>query len=130
MLEVAGYPEKNGSLSYVGKKTGVPLSTLRDWYAQKDNAAFTEVRNNKKTQLTERIEDLIDKTLIHAAGVMSGSEFKDAVTSAAILIDKLLLLKGEPTENTNQHVVIEYVEDIVAEATRVADECYPAGEAL
>lgn len=130
MLEASGYPSKNGALSFVGKKTGVPLSTLRDWYINRDNAVFTNIRNNKKSDLIERLDELIDKTIEHAFTVMSGAEFKDAVTGAAILIDKRQLLKGESTSNVNQHVIIEYAEDIVTEAATVADERYQASEAI
>lgn len=131
MLEVAGYPNSPGALSRTAKETGVPPTTLRDWFTGAHGAPPANVRQHKKSELTIRIEGLIDLALEHAEKVMSGAEFKDTVTSAAILIDKLLLLQGESTQNTNvnQRILVEYAddEDIVTQAATVAERRYQGG---
>ena len=131
MLEVAGYPNSSGALSRTAKETGVPPTTLRDWFTGTHGAPPANVRQHKKSELTARIEGLIDLALEHAEKVMSGAEFKDTVTSAAILIDKLLLLQGESTQNTNvnQRILVEYAddEDIVTQAAAVAAQRYSGG---
>lgn len=134
MLEAAGYPKSPGALARTEKESGVPATTLRDWFTGAHGAPPANVRQHKKSELTVRIEELIDKSLEHAENVLSGAEFKDTVTSAAILIDKLLLLKGETTQNTsvNQRIIVEYADDtdIVTEAATVAERRYQDGEAF
>ena len=134
MLEVAGYPNSPGALSRTARESGVPATTLRDWFTGTHGAPPTNVRQHKKSELTSRIEGLIDLSLEHAEKVLSGAEFKDTVTSAAILIDKLLLLQGESTQNANinQRIIVEYSDnaDIVAEAVDVAERRYQDGQEI
>lgn len=81
-----------GNESEAARRTGIPTNTLRDWNLGRNrNEHVTELREEKKADLADSLEklafDLIDKvkTSEKAGGVDLG-----------IVIDKMLLLRGEP----------------------------------
>jgi len=81
----------DGNLSKASKQLGIPLTTLKEWNDGRIPDGVTETRNEKKADLADSLEqlafDLIDKvkTSEKAGGVDLG-----------IVIDKMLLLRGEP----------------------------------
>jgi transposase-like protein len=116
LLEGQGYPERHGALAAVSRDLHVPVSTLRGWWNRTRNPEPAQVRNLKKQDLKEII-----RAEIHAA-LGEGLEYtrdeatyKERVTSAAILIDKLQLLEGEPTARIAHEdwrtAAIEFIRD-------------------
>ena len=130
MLEVAGYPNRKGALAQTERETGIHESTLRTWYNGTHGAPPANIYAKKKDDLRDKLQSAANKLVDHLIEISDMGDTRETATALGIVIDKLQLISGEPTENTNQHVVIEYVEDIVTEAATVADERYQAIEAI
>jgi hypothetical protein len=97
-LESEGYPEKKGALTAVSKKLDVPMSTLHSWFMAKHNPPPTKVRSIKKAEIIDIIRDEIYAALEQAPNQRDLADYRELITSAAILIDKLQLLENKPTE--------------------------------
>lgn len=107
MLQAEGYPDNPLALgkvhNYLAKKAPYPTkTTLSNWFRGLHNAPPSNVLDIKKDNMTEALYGLLGKLVSHAnkdetIGDMSGQA---AVTSIGILIDKLQLLEGNPTEIT------------------------------
>lgn len=100
MLEAAGYPDKKGALQQVAGHLKIPATTLHGWYNATRNPPPTELRNEKRLELREVIREEIYGALEAAPGARAEAAYKDLITGAAILLDKLQLLEGKPTEIT------------------------------
>jgi hypothetical protein len=104
MLEAQGYPNHKGALTSVAKYAKVPINTLRGWYIAKHSPPPTELRNQKRQDIADRLEGIVHALLDHVdrqfvIAEMSGQQ---AMTSAAIGIDKMRLLRDQSTENRKQ----------------------------
>jgi hypothetical protein len=100
MLEAQGYPDKKGALSSVSAHLNVPLSTLRGWYSTQHNPPPTEIRDEKKGDLVALIKTELEAAFSELPNARSGAGYKDIGTVIGILVDKLQLLEGNPTERT------------------------------
>lgn len=99
MLEAAGYPHQKGALAAVAKKVKAPPRTISRWFNKEQNPPPDRLVREKKGELVPRIEDLAHK-LLDAIGVDVDENGVDAVrgaTAFGIMVDKLQILKGEPT---------------------------------
>jgi transposase-like protein len=97
---VAALTANRGNLSKTARICGVPRKTLAGWAAQKANelpSGVAKLRHQKKNDLAQLFETLAERMLSVAnrkAQEMSG---KDAVIAAAVAVDKMLLLRKQPT---------------------------------
>ena len=98
MLEAAGYPNKDGALATTAKHLGVPHNTLRNWFHGVHNPPPSDVRQEKRQDLAEMLRNEIDGALGAMKGTRDGASYRDLGTVAGILIDKLQLITGKPTE--------------------------------
>ncbi len=132
MLEAAGYPQRKGALTQVANNLRIPATTLRRWHLGLSNPPPAETVKRKKIDLQQAIKDEIAAALVEMGSARADASYRDLGTVTGILIDKLQLLNGEPTANTNQRIVIEYVddEDIVAQAAAVAERSYSDSAAV
>jgi len=107
MLEAQGYPDKDGALTAVANHLKVPLSTLRGWFTATRNPPPAEVRNEKKGDLVA----LIESEIYHALGEMGkkriDAEYRELATAFGIMVDKLQLLTGEPTQRNDTRFIFE-----------------------
>ena len=110
MLEAAGYPDRKGAMSQVVRELGVPESTLRSWAKNEHGAPPAKVRDRKKGELIESLNEVATKLIEHLGDIADTGDVRETATAAGIVIDKLQLLRGDSTANTNQHIVIEYAE--------------------
>ena len=110
MLEAAGYPDRKGAMTQVVKALGVPESTLRSWAKNEHGAPPAKVRDRKKGELIESLNEVATKLIEHLGDIADTGDVRETATAAGIVIDKLQLLRGDSTANTNQHIVIEYAE--------------------
>ena len=108
MLEAAGYPDRKGAMSQVVRELGVPESTLRSWAKNEHGAPPAKVRDRKKGELIESLNEVATKLIAHLGDIADTGDVRETATAAGIVIDKLQLLRGDSTANTNQHIVIEY----------------------
>ena len=111
MLEVSGYPDKPGSMAKVVRELGVPESTLRDWAKNQHGAPPANVRANKKGELIGLLKDAATDLVKHLIEIASTGDVRETATALGIIIDKLQILSGEPTENINQRILVEYFDD-------------------
>jgi hypothetical protein len=132
MLEAAGYPDRKGALSHVSKHLGVPIPTLTRWVTGAQNPAPNDLVTKNRIELSDLLDTELVAAFEAAKGVRSEASYRDLMTGIGILVDKRQLLRGEPTQTTNQRIVVEYADDtdIVAQASTVAERYYQDGEAV
>lgn len=129
MLEAAGYPQTKGALTRVADNLKIPATTLRRWHLGLSNPPPAETVKKKRIDLRKAIRDEIDAALNEMGMARQDASYRDLVTGVGILFDKLQLLNGDSTANTNQRIVIEYYDDadIVTQAADVAERRYQDG---
>lgn len=105
MLQAQGYtgnPETNkpGALQSVAEYSKVPERTLRRWFNGENNPPPDNIVRHKKGDLSNELEDIVWLMTgkLKDDDVLSDMSGKDMATSVAILIDKIRLLRGLPTE--------------------------------
>lgn len=96
-LEAAGYPGKEGALAQVSKHLGVPHNTLRGWYHAEHNPPPSQLRQQKKGDLLDWIEEELAGIFSDMPGKRELASYRDIGTVAGILMDKKQLLTGNPT---------------------------------
>ncbi len=129
LVEAAGYPNRPGAILSVAQRIKIPESTLRTWVQRTHGAPPAELCDKKKEDLTELLKKAAHALVGHLIEIADMGDVRETATAVGIVIDKLQLLTGEPTANTNQRIIIDYVEDIVTQAATVAEDRYLAIEA-
>jgi hypothetical protein len=129
MLEAAGYPVRIGAMSQVVRELGVPESTLRSWAKQEHGAPPAKVRDRKRGELVQTLNEVAFKLLDHLGNIADTGDVKETATAFGIVVDKLQILNGEPTQTINQRILVEYAddEDIITQAAAVAERRYQDG---
>lgn len=97
MLEAAGYPDKKGALEQTAKHLAVPNTTLHGWFNATRNPPPTELRTEKRGEIADIIRAEIYAAFSAAPDARPEASYRDLITGAAILVDKLQLLEGKPT---------------------------------
>ena len=108
MLEAAGYPDKRGALEYTAKHLGVPARTLSRWFNGENNAPPDELVSKNRADLKTLIENEIYGILETMPKLRGDAEYRELGTVFGIMLDKLQLLKGEPTD---RHEIIDKLSD-------------------
>ena len=98
-LATAGGLETPGAVERAAKALQIPQSTLRDW-AKGQAAPPAEIRAEKRIDLAEAIRRELDGALGTMPGKRGEASYRDLAVTVGILVDKLQLLQGEPTERT------------------------------
>ena len=126
MLEAAGYPNRPGAMAQVVRELGVPESTLRSWAKNQHGAPPAKVRAEKRIELVQSLKEVAFALVTHLGNIADTGDVRETATALGIVVDKLQILSGEPTANTNQRIIIEYAddEDIVTQAAAVAERHY------
>jgi len=78
---------------------GVPRSTLQEWAAGRVAETVPKIRQEKKRDLCQRFEELV-----HSMVDRMIEKTEVAALDVAIMVDKYLLLKGQPTSITQNNV--------------------------
>lgn len=107
MLEAAGWPNHKGAISRTAKHLGMPEATLRMWANGKHNPVPVDVYEEKKLDMQAMLRREIYEGLKAMGGRRDEATYKDLATAVAIMIDKLQLLSGAPTENAQTTIKIE-----------------------
>jgi hypothetical protein len=100
MLQGAGYPNNVFKLQTVADELKIPVRTLRRWYMKESGAPIPEFVQAQKEDLADIFENVARKMLAYAGedDVIEAMSGNAAVTSAAISVDKMRLLRNLPTE--------------------------------
>src|SRR5262245_55450593 len=88
-----------GNVAEASRRSGVPRITLHDWARGRTSAAAASVvRQDKKEELADVFERLARKLTGVADRESDTLNAKDATIAAGVAVDKMLLLRGEPTQ--------------------------------
>jgi len=88
-----GYP--NWTMAH--KKTKISITTLKRWWNEQDSDSTIDIRQVKKEEFIDKAWAEILAGLQAMANKRDSANYKEVATSVGILIDKVQLLKGEPT---------------------------------
>lgn len=100
MLQGAGYPDKKGALQEVVNYSGIQPNVLRRWWKGTQNPPPNKLVTQKKGNLADALEDIAWRIVRHIKDpdVITEMTGQQGATSIGILIDKIRLLREEPTE--------------------------------
>jgi transposase-like protein len=116
MVEAAGYPDTLGAIDRVSKEQKIPQRTLYRWVTQgvhssdpEAAASMAETMEETRQELVELIENTVRKALksMAEADVRDGATYRDFAWAAAVLIDKLQVLNGQPSQHIQQAITFE-----------------------
>lgn len=96
-LEAAGYPEQKGALIRVANHLKVPESTLRSWHSGEHSPPPAELCAEKKEELHIELEKVAYILAGAIPGKIAEANLQQVATSLGITIDKMQLLRGQPT---------------------------------
>ena len=132
MVQAEGYPAKKGAVKRVADHLGIEERTLRRWVTGASNPPPDNVVHVKRLDLRKAITDELRGIFDELGKAREDASYRDLATAAGIFFDKLQLLNGNPTANTNQRVIIEYYDDTNSTAAPVtlASTGDPGSEAL
>lgn len=88
-----------GNVSEASRQTGLPRATITDWAAgRKINDDVTETRHEIRQDLSVRLEEIAHGFIDRLVQITPTAEnIQPLMTGLGIAIDKMQLLKGEPT---------------------------------
>ena len=113
MLEAAGYPERRGALTQVARHLGMHRETLRRWHTAQRNPPPREVVTEKAGDLAALLRQEAEAIFGEMDDARQDAQYRDLAVALGIVIDKLQLLEGKPTERR------EYIDER-ARAERIA----------
>jgi transposase-like protein len=101
---LAALDANGGNLSRTARQTGVPRITLRQWAQGRVAPGVSVLRQVKKADLAQRMEDLAHALLDDLArpNRLASASVQQAATALGIAVDKMRLLRNEPTSITGQ----------------------------
>lgn len=109
MLEAAGYPQRIGALTEVSRKLNVPLPTLTRWYTRQQSPPPNELVISTRVNMADELEAIVWKMMHHVKrdDVIDEMGGRETSQSIGVLIDKMRLLRGLPTE------IVAVIPDVV-----------------
>lgn len=89
-----------GNVSKTARETKIPPSTITEWRDGRIHEDVTEIREVKRSELSDLFEAIAYKYLTRASDdtAIKSTTGKDAIIAAATATDKMRLLRGLPTE--------------------------------
>jgi hypothetical protein len=112
----AGYPDTVGAINRASKELKMPQRTLYRWVTEgvhssdpEAAASMAEIREETRKELVELIDNSIRQALANMsnADVQDGATYRDFAWAAAVLIDKLQVLNGQPSQHIQQAITFE-----------------------
>jgi transposase-like protein len=102
MLQADGYPQDEFAVGRVAKHLKVPPSTLRGWANGTRAKISREMRDIKKDQIIALLKTEIVDAIQEMVRARPDADYRTLATALGIMIDKMQLLSGEPTEHIQQ----------------------------
>ena len=97
--EVIALVQANGgNVLQTARETGIPHQTIRLWLDKPER--FSSLEKQKQEDLAKKLENQAHLYLDLAAGKAAEAPFNHLMTGAGIAIDKMQLLRGQPTNIT------------------------------
>ena len=105
-MEVLNYPNNEHAPYKIAKQKNAPHArTLRRWWRVKGEPHIDKLVEHKKRDFIEELKNLLGLHIDAAKEAVKGSEDIRAIdTGIGIIVDKLQLLQGEPTERKELNV--------------------------
>lgn len=94
---LAALDANGGNVAATARTLQIPRSTLQEWANGRVNSEVTELRQEKKRDLAERLEDIAHELVDALPDKIGRANLQQTATTLGIVIDKMQLLKGEPT---------------------------------
>lgn len=85
----------NGNVLQTSRDTGIPHNTIREWLTNADK--YSDIRKQKSVTLAQKLENQANYYLELAEDKAAEAPFNHLMTGAGIAIDKMQLLRGQPT---------------------------------
>lgn len=98
MLQAAGYPERRGALMEVANHLGVSHSLIRRWHQHSQNPPPSKMVQIKKDDIILLLKKQLVAAIRELPNALPDAPYFDIARSIGIIVDKLQLLEGEPTE--------------------------------
>lgn len=106
-----------GNVQRSAKALGIPNSTLDEWVkGRNQNAEVSDLRNDKKVDISTLIDAAVRDMVSASEGKLSTANFQQLWTGVGIAVDKMQILKGEPssiTKDVTKHSNEERVDRIL-----------------
>jgi len=114
-VAAAGYPENKYKLVEVAGEYGVPVRTVQRWWNGETGAPPASKVADSKKDMAGALEVIAWRIITHLDNpdIISKLPAKDAATVLGILIDKMRLLRGLPTE------IVALMPDVVTALDRL-----------
>jgi transposase-like protein len=112
----------DGNVQEAARRLGMPWTTLDNWAKGRVNAGVSKVREHKNAELASRFEEIVLRALELLPEKLENAPVNQLITAAAIAVDKMLLLRGQPTEvseiRMTETEATERIGALIAEARR------------
>jgi len=100
---LAALDANGGNVKRTARDTGISPSTLASW-RDRQTLEGTDIRAQKQNDLRAQLELVAYELAMAIPGKVDEAQLQQVTTSLAIVIDKLQLLSGQPTEiNRHEH---------------------------
>lgn len=99
---LAALAANGGNLARTSAALGIPEATLRQWATGKRHPEAVQMSDQKKAPLADAIEGIARQIADSLPGKLPDADLKDASIAFGVLIDKMRLLRGEPTSIDEQ----------------------------
>jgi len=97
-LESEGYPDNPGALMRVAQRLNIPHPTLSRWAREVQNPPPSEMVREKRGELIDLLRAEAYAILGDMTVTREDADYRTLGTVLGIVIDKLQLLDGKPTE--------------------------------
>jgi transposase-like protein len=122
---LAALAANGGNLRRTARDLGIPRGTLEAWAKGTAHPEAAENSAPKKEALAEILEGIVYNALGVLPGKLASANARQLMTIAAVAVDKMLLLRGLPTQ-INQHE-LSHLGDAELECELAATERALAG---
>lgn len=91
-----------GNVEGTARQLGIPERTLEHWAKGQRHPEARQMANKKKKPLADCLEALARKLVQAMPDKAKDASLQQIAVSLGIAVDKMLLLRGEPTVNVSQ----------------------------
>lgn len=104
-LALATLDAYGGSLRKTSEQLKIPVATLDDWNKGRSvTPKIEQIRTENRRELSEKLDDIAHQLADAIPGKIDSASLLQASTSLAIAVDKMQLLKGQPTAINQNNV--------------------------
>jgi hypothetical protein len=116
---LAALAANKGNVKLTARTLGIPRMTLAHWANGDCSPEVTKLGHLKKGELASTLEALAHKHVDACPDKIADANLQATATSLGICVDKMLLLRGEPTEIKGQMTDQEAHEEILRLGTEL-----------